>query len=284
MKRQVIQNFLNLPGIVGVALMDGRTRPFFHGLDITLNFQQQDALAQGIQQVVSTTPAEFEAFSFRFISHQAHIYRLPQGVILLVLTADQVPFEDYLTVLRQLQATLVEDLSNAVNTFRLLASSITLSNQPYWAKDAIAQSISPLNPPAAGSLLDNSTEFLAATSEPPAVQCEDVVNALNHLSDFTTQYLGKVIVANAWKSARPAHSWLEAFEIDRSGHFKLVAQASLSGQDPLTPEQHQWLKDWVHGFVAHCGKTIRNFATLVPEKALDPNQKALLFAQDPPTP
>jgi hypothetical protein len=44
MKREVVQDFLNLPGITGVALIDGRSRPYFHGVEQSLNFQQREAL------------------------------------------------------------------------------------------------------------------------------------------------------------------------------------------------------------------------------------------------
>lgn len=252
--------------------MDGRTRPFFCGLDTTLNSQQKDALAQGIQQVVDTTPADFDAFSFRFSGRQAHIYKLSKGVILLVMTSDQAPFEDYLTALAQLKGALEEDLANAVATFRLLAGCITLSNQPYWPDESAATGVN-------GSEKAATVSAGAVTPPPanPRVHCEEILAALNHLSDFTTQYLGKVIVANTWKSARPEHTWLASFEIDRSGHFKLTAQAALGAQDSLTPEQHQWLKDWVRAFVEHCGKIIRDFATILTEKALDRRQQTLLL-------
>ncbi|HEY9761385.1 MAG TPA: hypothetical protein V6D07_02610 [Trichocoleus sp.] len=269
MKRQVIQNFLNLPGIAGVALMDSRTRPFFCGLDATLNSQQRDALAQGIQQVVSTTPVEFDAFSFRFSGRQAHIYKLTQGVILLVLTSDQVPFEEYVSALKQLRVTLEEDLANAVATFRLLAGCVTLSNSPYWAEDGTGKTSSrELETPVAPSAARKQT-----------VRCEEILAALNHLTDFTTQYLGKVIVANTWKSSRPDNPWLMIFEIDRSGHFKLTPQAAQSAQEGLTPEQHQWLKDWVQAFVERCSKIIRDFTKILAEKALDHHQQTLLLSQ-----
>ncbi|MBD2256723.1 hypothetical protein [Pseudanabaena sp. FACHB-2040] len=269
MKRQVIQNFLNLPGITGVALMDGRTRPFFCGLDTILNSQQKEALAQGIQQVVSTTPADFEAFSFRFGSRQAHIYKLTDGVILLVLTSNQVPFEAYVTALKQLKVTLTEDLATSVATFRLLAGCVTLNNQSY--------SLEASSDPSANDELAALPSLALARSQ--TVLWDEMMAALNHLSDFTTQYLGKVIVANAWRSARPAHSWLESVEIDRSGHFRLTTEAALAGAS-LTLEQQQWLKDWVQAFVKHCGKTIRDFATILTEQALDPRQKSLLLPAD----
>ena len=62
-----------------MALVDGRNRPFFLGHHIRLNTQQQDALAQGIQQVVETTPADFQTFAFRFAHQLIYIYRLEQG-------------------------------------------------------------------------------------------------------------------------------------------------------------------------------------------------------------
>lgn len=268
MKRQAIQNFVSLPGITGLALMDGRARPFFCGLDTTLNSQQKEALAQGIQQVVETTPADFNAFTFQFSGRQANIYKLTEGVILLVLTNGQAPFEEYRIALDQLQTTLEEDLHNAVATFRLLAGCVTFSHPGQGADEASAS----------GPLDEEISPAAASGSVAQKVQREEVLTALNHLSDFTTQYLGKVIVANTWKSARPSHAWLvEAFELDRSGHFKLTEQAALTEQDSLSPEQHQWLKEWVEAFVERCGKIIRDFATILTEKALDAQQQDLLL-------
>ena len=103
MKREVVQDFLNLPGIAGVALMDGRSRPYFCGVDQTLNFQQKEALAQGIRQVVDTTPAGFESFEFQFTGHQVYIYKLDQGIILLVLTRDGLVYRDYLQAIAKLK-------------------------------------------------------------------------------------------------------------------------------------------------------------------------------------
>jgi hypothetical protein len=51
---------------------------------------------------------------------------------------------------------------------------------------------------------------------------------LNKLSLFTTQYLGKVVVTNYWKSSRPASTWLSEFEIDRSGQITHPKQAAIS--------------------------------------------------------
>jgi len=86
MNQEVIQSFLNLQGIAGIALIDGRSRPYFCGIDQALNFQQKEALAQGILQVIETIPEGFDSFEFQFTGHDVYIYKLKHGIVLLVLT------------------------------------------------------------------------------------------------------------------------------------------------------------------------------------------------------
>jgi hypothetical protein len=142
MKREVVQDFLNLPGIVGLALMDGRSRPYFYGIDQFLNFQQKEALAQGIRQVIATTPSDFNTFEFQFVGNQVHIYKLEKGLILLVMTDDDLIASDYIPAVKGLQATLKEDLNSAIATFRLFAGNATIPGQQYWNQKP------PLNPEA----------------------------------------------------------------------------------------------------------------------------------------
>ena len=265
MKRQVIQNVLNLPGISGMALIDGRNRPFFFGPDISLNTQQQDALAQGIQQVVDTTPAHFQTFSFRFINQLAHIYKLGKGLILLVLITDQMSLVEYGTAIDELKTTLMEAPHNAVPTFRLMAGCVTLGSgsvAPGAAAAADPEALQPLANRAAGAMAPTGSAIAAA---------------LNHLSDGAAQYLGKTLVVNTWKQSRPAHAWLEQFELQPDGHFTV----KVDDQTPITPEQHQWVKDWVAAFLGRGGRTIRNFQTLVGSQTLTPAESRLLLENPP---
>ncbi|NMF82294.1 hypothetical protein [Nodosilinea sp. P-1105] len=262
MKRQVIQNFLNLPGISGVALIDGRNRPFFFGPDISLNSHQQDVLAQGIQQVVSTTSDNFDTFSFRFTNQLAHIYKLDQGVILLVLMAESQPLADYRSAVSQLKATLMEAPHNVVPTFRLVAGCVTLNGPSQ-------------NTPASPAPGAERAELGTLT-----ITFEDTVVALNHLSHSAAQYLGNVIVANTWKQARPANPWLDQFELQPNGSFRVVEASTTS----LTEEQQQWVREWVSAFLQRGGRTIRNFHSLVSDTALTPQEKQLLLSPPPRSP
>lgn len=267
MKRQVIQNFLNLPGLSGVGLIDGRNRPFFFGPDIQLNTGQQDALAQGIQQVIETIPPGFDTFSFRFTHQFVHIYKLDQGLILLVLMADPMPLKTYRSAIHQLTATLMEEPHNVVPTFRLLAGCVTLSSSSMMPSPAVHSA-----PEAEVAAITNPS-----VASDAAVSLTDLTDALNHLSEGAIQYLGKIIVANTWKQSRPDQPWLAQFDIQKDGHFSPPANVN-----HISPEQHQWIREWVNAFIERGSRTIRNFRDVVGDGLLSPQELDLLMGSRRP--
>lgn len=261
MKREVVQDFLNLPGIMGVALMHGRSRPYFCGVDQVLNFQQKEALAQGIQQVIETTPASFHFFEFQFNGHQVYIYKLSQGIILLVLTVDNLGYVGCSEVVDRLKAELQENITDAIATFRLMAGSTVLPEENQWKQQCeFSPSIAAARPVA-----------LAAS-----VSLRDLLIALNQLSHFTKHYLGASIAVSNWKSSRPDAEWLKQFQIDRTAQIGFMGQ--MDSQTLVSAEQQQWIQAWVAGFIDRCSKVIRDFPKTVRQKALNPEQKRLLLS------
>lgn len=297
MNREVVKNFLNLPGIAGVALMDRRSRPYFCGVDSTLNFQQKEALAQGIRQVVETTPDSFESFEFQFAAHQVYIYKLASGTILLVLTSSELVYSDYLPALQRLKAALRSDLSTGVATFRLLAGNITLSGQGYWKSPTeddetksgeTFQTARTQKTPASGTSTGSHNGFKnsaepqqEAKNRQKQVTLKEILAALNHLSEFTTQYLGVAVISNYWKSSRPKDiEWLNYFEVNRKAEISFNAsptQSTVASDGKVREQEIEWLQSWVAAFINRCAKVIRDFPALVEQKALNPRQKELLL-------
>lgn len=294
--------------------MDGRSRPYFFGVDQSLNFQQKEALAQGIQQVVETTPADFKFFEFQFSGHQVYIYKLNHGIILLVLTGNNLVQSDYLQAAEQLKVELQEDITNTIATFRLLAGNITLSNQNYWKRrsepGATSENYpdsatakpnfevkahlqnsthnSSHNPPHSPDLKlsrspqpDSSTQSTAPDSSTlhatDQIDLKELLLALNHLSQFTTQYLGTTVVNNYWKSSRPAIDWLNSFQVDRSAQISFLIALPSGSPNFITAKQHQYIQQWVSAFIERCAKVIRDFPLIVQQTALDDEQKRLLL-------
>lgn len=293
MNREVVEDFLNLPGIAGVALMDRRSRPYFCGVDSTLNFQQKEALAQGIRQVVETTPESFESFEFQFAATRVYIYKLASGMILLVLTSNGLVYSDYLPALQRLKAALTADLSTGVATFRLLAGNITLSPQEYWKPTAEEGTKSgptlrapvPVPKTASGTSTGSRNGFKNAPSPQPDAQNEtyqvtlkEILAALNHLSGFTTQYLGVAVISNYWKTSRPQNiEWLNHFQINRKAEISFLGSSTHSESGQVKEQEIESIQSWVAAFINRCAKVIRDFPALVEQKALSPRQKELLL-------
>jgi hypothetical protein len=122
MKQEAIQNFLNLPGLAGVALLNGRSHPYFHGFYRSLNPNQREALAQGIQQVIDTTPANFQSFEFRFTEHQVYVYKLDYGMTLLVVVHPNQVHANYHDRIEEVKNILKAEEDRAIATFQALAT------------------------------------------------------------------------------------------------------------------------------------------------------------------
>lgn len=276
MKQEVVQDFLNLVGIVGFALMHGRSRPYFCGMSQSLNFQQREALARGIQQVVETTPDSFENFEFQFNEYRVYLYKLEHGAILLVLASHELVYSSYADIIQQLKVEVQSDVAGAIDTFRSLVSVPTLSGQAYWKSPAETTSstqsanasVTPISPTSTGA---SKVSQPSKTVDAPTLN--EVLSAMNHLSQFTTQYLGNTVVANYWKTTRPAGEWVEHFQIDRLAHITCI---DFPPHVPITSDQQTALQSWVAAFIAQCTKVIRDYPKRI-SQALDERQTLLLL-------
>lgn len=261
--------------------MDGRSRPFFCGVDETLNSQQKEALTRGIQQVVSTMPSSFECFEFQFSGHQIYIYKLDHDMILLVLATSSLVQASYFASIEPLKRELQKDIANTIATFRLLAGSPTFTHQTTRPTQRSNQNG---QPPAANSAPTQSRKdrMPASSSAEPAVvtvpdiTLQDAIAALNQLSQFTVQYLGGNVVTNYWKTTRPAVPWLQQFQVERSALIRFAAAESAFENVLLTLQQQQWLQDWVEAFIQRCSKVMRDFPRTVRQQALSDRQQFLL--------
>ncbi|MBD2177745.1 hypothetical protein H6F42_12560 [Pseudanabaena sp. FACHB-1998] len=359
MSREVIQDFLNLAGVVGIALTNRRMRPYFYGLDAVLDRTKQ-ALGQGVLQVVENIPEGFESFEFHFAGHIVFIYKLTHGLVLLVLTDSDLEPVDYKRGIAKIKYLIETDTYNTVAYFKLLLGSVTqhslpslnwnannakatdqakipeqptvhnfatpvsnsnlktdtpssrsqkpdelrnLNNQQSNASSSKSPSFSvqtqpnvnnpstikPQTPPAPSPLpsipkstTTNSNQQQVNTSPTKQVstktdtqeyKLDELLDALNKLSLFTTQYLGKVVVTNYWKSSRPESVWLSEFEVDRNGKISYPKQPAIA----CNPEELKQIQTWVTAYIKRCKQVIRNFDQMLEQDCLDSRQKQILL-------
>jgi hypothetical protein len=251
MKRQLIEDFLNLPGIVGIALIDGQSRVCAYGLPEHLQPPQQQRLTQALQAILETTPVSLQSLSFNFSDQQIFLYKVDRSLTLLVLT----------------EASLSSDYD------RLIAQITRFMKTDFDTVLAVLMAIASPRREAPGLAATESGALTVAT-------VEDALTAMNQLSTFTVQYLGNFIVANHWRTYCPSVAWTQQFEITAEGLIQLQSTARLAPQDQLTHQQRQWMQTWVSGFSQRCAKIIRNYLQLVQTQALEPRQWQLLFEPD----
>jgi hypothetical protein len=123
---------------------------------------------------------------------------------------------------------------------------------------------------------------MPSAQSPPAPSQDETVGilkeyllAINQLSQFSKKYLGTAVIVNYWKSSRPQVKWLEGFQIDRTGNVTCLAENTQLIHQPVSPQQQQWLRDWVQSFVKRCSTVIRDFPRLAAAEAFSEDQKRL---------
>ena len=107
------------------------------------------------------------------------------------------------------------------------------------------------------------------------IKVEEIVNALNQLSKYSSNYLGAKITTNNWQSNRPRIDWLNNFSIDTSAKFAFSG-TNLEAEDF---GQLQWLYEWVTAFVQQNTKTFRDFPNTIEQKKLGEVRKGLLLTR-----
>lgn len=107
------------------------------------------------------------------------------------------------------------------------------------------------------------------------IKFDEIVNALNQLSKYSSDYLGAKLTTNNWQSNRPNSDWLNNFSIDRSAKFAF----SGTNAEAEDWEQLQWLYKWVNAFVQQNTKTFRDFPDTIEQKKLGEVKKGLLLTR-----
>jgi hypothetical protein len=263
MSQEVIQDFLNLPGITGVALMDEHSHALFCKIDGMLDAQQKEKVVHNILCVVETIPEKFSFLEFKFSNHQVYLHKIDRGLTLLVLTDSNLVIKSYLPLVQALKV-ILQAQSDAISMLQHFAATVP----PILAKQ-------PPNQPE----IDPVTAIadLGKPSLNAEVTLHTIVSALNQLSLFTSQYLGTQVIVNYWKSTRPADEWLTQFEVERTARFSLPNASSAQLSEPLSAAQQAQIQAWVTAFIQRCSQVIRNFSGTVQQNGLNDEQKSLLL-------
>ncbi|MCJ2543480.1 hypothetical protein JX360_11255 [Synechococcus bigranulatus str. 'Rupite'] len=229
---------------MGVALLSRTGRPYFYRSFQDLDSRQQQALAQGLFQVLETMPQGFDYFDFQFAEQRVFVYPLSAEWVLLVAVNDDIVMPVYSLAVHRLRTELQRDTQKGLVTFRLFTSQLETSS----------------------SATQPTTSTLPSAASGTRMEMDTFMRSLNRLCQITTGYLGKAVIVNYWKAARQEvlqqqgsdAEWLNQFEIERSGQIRY------SGTLKELDETHQKvLRDWVLAFFHRCEEVIHDFRNLI---------------------
>lgn len=122
MNQEVIRDFLNVPGIVGIALLSRHSQPVFYSPDPAFVVAQTEILSDGILQVVESIPTEFERLEFRFAKNQVVLHRFASGLILLIVCDNPQMNQQQLRAFEALRSLLQSDAQSAIVAFQSLTA------------------------------------------------------------------------------------------------------------------------------------------------------------------
>ncbi|MGQ9838712.1 MAG: hypothetical protein ACUVRV_12320 [Cyanobacteriota bacterium] len=241
MEKETLDSFLSIRGVMGVALLSRTGRPYFYRSFQDLDSRQQQALTEGLFQVLETMPEGFDYFDFQFAEQRVFVYPLGAEWVLLVAVNDDLVMPAYTLAVNRLRSDLQRDTQKGLATLRLLTSQLEQATQ-------------------------NMTQPSSAVAAGRRMQMDTFMQSLNRLCQITTGYLGKAVIVNYWKAARQEvlqqqgsdAELLNQFEIERSGQIRY------NGPLKELDESHQRvLRDWVLAFFRRCEEVIHDFRNLI---------------------
>lgn len=249
MNQEVIRDFLNVPGIVGIALLSGHSEPVFYTHHPAFAEGNKSDLLQSVLQLVATIPPEYDGFAFHFAEYQIALHRLHSDLLALVIKNDTLNSEQF------------------ISAFTVLCSAIATNPTLEIVTNPTLEIAT--NPTA-------ETDNLPPLPSPAQPNLKDVMQVMNELSEFTQRFLGIAVIANYWKSSRPDDVWFQQFQIERSGQIIFLGEPS-SLEQSVTAQDLEVLRRWIARFIQRCSQAVRGYAALVEQQALTDLQKALLL-------
>ncbi|AFY59733.1 hypothetical protein [Synechococcus sp. PCC 6312] len=98
---------------------------------------------------------------------------------------------------------------------------------------------------------------------PTQADLETWLGTFNEATLVAQRYLGKVIVRNYWRGAKPISAWLADFEVGDSGYITYKPSFAPGQHSHLHPDQESYLKQWLANFINQCHRVLPKFPQML---------------------
>ena len=256
-----IKNFLNLPGVIGLGIISIQEPPksYLCLKEQTIQWQVQEFLERNFVQNILKNPEAFDCFDFPIHTHHVYTYNVSLQVTLIVLTSMGLTAIKTIASV-QLKTVLKKDVAQTIEVFRKLAKEFPLGR-------AIAHPV-----PQAFQVYDDTKSMSLRQQEKIAVL--EILHALNHLSKFTSTYMGRKTAIKYWDSTRPKQiDCLAYYQMNENAEFVFAGNDT----DIVNQMQQYWLKKWTSTFIRKTALILPNLPETIQQKCLSDREKFLIL-------
>lgn len=256
MNQELIQNFLSLPEVAGIALMQGRIIPYFYVKEKIISPEQKIELVRHFRKTILEAPVLSNCLEFQIDSYFVYTYKLNDAVTLLVIT-----FQNSITVKSMANNILQSALKNDLNTTIKLFKNLT--RKVFQTSKTDTTSTEQLS-------IDQNNSIEESLKEDYTI--EDLVITLNALSQIVCRYLGPKITSNFWQLTRPKQEWLSHFSIKSTAAIEFIGSTT----DLMSPLQNLFIREWTNQFTHQCSHIIRDLPSRIDQEFLTQKQRKMI--------
>lgn len=261
---EIIRDFLTLPGIAGIALIDplidGYPTPRLYSADSKLKIHQTNVFLANVSQILRTLTPEVQQLDFFFGTYRLYVWRMGLGFTMVILTHCNVKWRNSAEALRPFCQAVESHLKASIPLLEDWASG--RNHQPDYP---------PAEPHQDAATTDLRPSTPASLPSPSLPLLWDYLNAFNHLVAIAAQYLGGSIIANQVKRSRPQGETLAMITVVAKGQL-----TTPEADRVLSPEEFQALRQWTQDLRGHCSRIIRDFDTAAQTAGLTNEEATLL--------
>ena len=245
--RSYVDSYLEIPVVLGVALCQAKVLRYLYLKDLPHSLESPEELIEKTRYTLFRASTDVDFFEAPLLTYYLYLFKLDQKhQFMTIVLHDNNVIKSFRA--KQLQQKLQENIRETLRIFKDLSTHEANTGKPLSNPTTISQVEIPLKSGTA-----NSSNSLNVTTE-TATNVDQVLEALNALSQFACQYLGSKITSNYWHLSRPKNDWLQNFDIQYSAEIVFAGNR----YDSINPLQILAIRAWTQNFMRKCHTIIRD--------------------------
>lgn len=252
MSQETIENFWNLPGLLGIGILSLEGQTHFY-VKPQIQDWEKLALLDLMVQNISKSSSRANKIEFAVMGYHAFVFQGDLFIKIAILTQTNLV---NLPRIEPLIASIKSDLRSSLNFLDSLAKKA--QSQPSHLTSKTTSNLG-----QASKTRSNSTD----------VNVRELIDLLNKISQNASKYLGTKRIVGYLELTRPQSEDLHDFNVKESGEV-IFSESALPSGNPL---QNQSIENWISAFIGQSSQVLPYLSTML-EQNLNEREKTILLS------